>query len=504
MKTLSKLIKNTSLEIERQCLRGLPGPVVIVDRDMNVIYANDAAAAVVGYTAQECIGRKCFDLFNADHCNTPSCALRRALMENRAITERTIARPRGQAIPIQYAGVPVRNKKGKVIGAVELVTDLTELYKVVGKVTEVTEKLTEASGQLAAAANQAGQASQQVANTSQDMARGANDQAGMLQTSAEAMKQLEQMVDQVARGAATQSNELTRASDAVQGVSAATDQVARSAMAVADSARKAADLAATGADKTRKTVEGMARVQLSFNDASEKVTDLGTRSEEIGKIVAVIDDIAAQTNLLALNAAIEAARAGEHGLGFAVVSDEVRKLAERTASATKEIADLVTSVQRGVSDAVKAMQEGGNQVKDGYGLANESGEALTQIQKAAVDVSEQIGQISSAAEEMSASATELVKVMDSVGSIVEQNTAAAQEMSGSAQEVGESVENAAGIAEESGAATEQLSASAQEMGAQVEQIVASSHSLNEMSRILKESVAQFKVNTNGAREKVAV
>jgi len=383
---------------------------------------------------------------------------------------------------------------------------IENLSSLIGKVNANAGSLSEASTQLASAANQAGQASQQVAATSQDIAKGANQQATMLQKSASMMNELGKVVDQVARGAATQSTEVANAVEAVQRVAAAADQVSQSAVAVAENAQSAAGEAEAGAEKTRKTVEGMTAIQAAFNDTADKIMELGRRSEEIGKIVAVIDDIAAQTNLLALNAAIEAARAGEHGLGFAVVSDEVRKLAERTASATKEIADLVTGVQKGVAEAVKAMQEGNNQVKTGYAFANEAGEAIERIQKAVKEVSEQIGQISTAAEEMSASAADVAKMMDAVGNVVEQNTAAAQQMSAHGQEVGASVENAASIAQQSGAATEQLSAAAEQMGAQVQQIVASSQSLNEMARILKESVAQFKVHTNGngAKEKVAV
>ena len=237
----------------------------------------------------------------------------------------------------------------------------------------------------------------------------------------------------------------------------------------------------------------MERIRGTVDVASERLMELGARSEEIGKIVAVIDDIAAQTNLLALNAAIEAARAGEQGRGFAVVSDEVRKLAERTATATKEIADLIGNVQKGVEDSVKAMEEGQNEVKEGYRLADEAGIALNDILQAAGNVSDQIDQISARAQQINASSNELVQVIDNVGSITEQNTAATEEMSANATQVSKSVESVAGIAEENSAATQQVSASAQEMSAQVEEIIASSQSLKQMADELQKAVATFRL-----------
>ena len=146
----------------------------------------------------------------------------------------------------------------------------------------------------------------------------------------------------------------------------------------------------------KQTVDGMGRIRGAVEIASTQISDLGTQSDEIGKIVAVIDDIAAQTNLLALNAAIEAARAGEQGRGFAVVADEVRGLAERVTDATKEIANLIDNVLKGVAESVKATDEGTKEVSDGVQLAEEAGTSLTSILSSVETVAEQIEQISAA------------------------------------------------------------------------------------------------------------
>ncbi|MCL0102641.1 methyl-accepting chemotaxis protein [Dehalococcoidia bacterium] len=393
--------------------------------------------------------------------------------------------------------------KGLMDDTNRVIESLTQL---VTHIKVNANNLEQASDQLATAANQAGEATQQVAGTSQQMASGAADQAASSQETTRAVGQLTEVIDQIARGAQEQSSQVQKAAAATSEASSGVEQVATGAAAAAEGSRKAAEVARNGAEMTRKTVAGMEKIRATVDIASEKVTDLGKRSEQIDKIVSVISDIAAQTNLLALNAAIEAARAGEHGRGFAVVADEVRKLAERSSAATQEIADLIASIQNGVKESVKSMEEGTSEVKEGFRLASEAGNVLEEILRASVDVSEQIEQISAGAQQSSASASQLVKLIDGIGSVSEENMASTEQMSASATQVARSIESVAGIAEQNSAATEQVSASAEEMSAQVQEIVASSQSLKQMSEELQAAVSKFKLNGAGAGvgEKVLV
>jgi methyl-accepting chemotaxis protein len=230
---------------------------------------------------------------------------------------------------------------------------------------------------------------------------------------------------------------------------------------------------------------------------------MGMRSDQIGAIVETIDDIASQTNLLALNAAIEAARAGEHGKGFAVVADEVRKLAERASAATKEIGTLIKDIQKTVNDAVASMDEGAREVEVGSARAVESGTALSEIIKVVESVKEQVAGIATAATQMTAASNDLVTAMDTVSAVVEENTAATEEMAAGAAEVTQSIENIASVSEENSAAAEEVSASVEEMSAQVEEVSASTLSLEEMAQALQKVVAQFKLSASGQQAETA-
>jgi methyl-accepting chemotaxis protein len=370
---------------------------------------------------------------------------------------------------------------------------LATIRKALGEVAFNADHLNDASSQLAVAASQSGMAAEQIAATIQQVAKGTTQQTQSISQTAGAIEQMSRAIDGVARGAQEQAGAVERASLVTNQLSSAIEEVYQTAQQQAKNAAEAVQSTQNGAATVDQTIQGMTKIRAKVSQSAEKVQQMGQRSDQIGMIVETIDDIASQTNLLALNAAIEAARAGEHGKGFAVVADEVRKLAERSSQATKEIGGLIHEIQQSVGEAVRAMTESAVEVESGMNLANQSGASLVEMLQGA-EKSRQSGMaITAAAEHMNRLAAELVNAMDSVSAVVEENTAATEEMSAGSSSVTQSIENIASVSEENSAAVEEASAGAEEMSAQVAEVTTSSQSLSEMAFTLQTLVSRFKL-----------
>ena len=370
---------------------------------------------------------------------------------------------------------------------------ITGLRDAVGQVAESASAVSSAASQLASASEQSGDAARQIATTIQQVAMGITQQTtGVTKTSA-SVEQMNRAIDGVARGAQEQATAISKASQVTSRISTAIEQVANNAQSVTRDSAEAAAHSRNGAVTVQETIAGMEAIRSKVGLSATKVEEMGTRSEEIGAIVETIEDIASQTNLLALNAAIEAARAGEQGKGFAVVADEVRKLAERSSLATKEIAALIKGIQKTVNEAVGAMKASASEVEAGVERANSAGVVLEKILVAAESVYKQAEEAGNAASKVSVAAAELVESVDAVSAVIEENTAATEEMAANSSELTQSIENIASVSEENSASVEEVSASTEEVSAQVEEVSASATSLMDMAKQLSQVVARFKL-----------
>jgi len=369
------------------------------------------------------------------------------------------------------------------------------LNDVMLRARSTAEELAQARTELELVAEQAANATSEVARSSTQVAQGTSQQATAVQEINENVAGLSRSIDQVTSGAARQSGAVEAAVQIGERLASASEQMAASAQAASVGAQSTSTTARDGASRVQATVEGISRLQSRMDAAAREISALGSRSQEIGNIIAVIQDIAAQTNLLALNAAIEAARAGEQGRGFAVVADEVRQLAERVASATKEIATLIEGVQGGVAASVHAMEDGVTEMRFSTEAAAEAGTALSQIMTAVDTVAGQIAEIATGSDDVKTAGAELSRRIEDIEKVAKENHTAATSMAEQAAIVGESIESIAAVAEENSASTEEVSAAAEQMSAQVEELSASTSELGRMADALREQIAAFRLRS---------
>lgn len=306
--------------------------------------------------------------------------------------------------------------------------------------------------------SQTSEATGQVSSSSLNLTDGAEQ-------SAQAATQVAQAITQVATGAEMQVKAVAEAVAVVENMSANITQVAANANTVSQASMKAAETAKTGEQAIEKAIMQMDNAQKTVADSAEVIAELGVQSEQIGQIVETISGIAGQTNLLALNAAIEAARAGEQGRGFAVVADEVRKLAEQSQDAAKRISEMISRIQGDTDKAVQVMNRGKAEVETGAGLVQNAGVSFKDIRNSVETVSAQVEGIS-----------------DSM-----------QYVAGGSKQIIDAVQQIEIISKDTAAQAQSVSAATEEQAASMEEISASSHALRQMAEQLKETVSRFKV-----------
>jgi methyl-accepting chemotaxis protein len=303
----------------------------------------------------------------------------------------------------------------EVIEAVA-VGDLTKRIAV-----DSSDEIGEMAGHFNAFVDKLHEAITHVAQSSNEVARAANV--------------LDNATEQMASGVEQAAIQVNSVATASEEMSKTSSEIAQNCVTAVRSSELANHSVATGESIIQGTIDVMNRISDRVKESSDVIKSLGTRSDQIGEIVGLINDVADQTNLLALNAAIEAARAGEHGRGFAVVADEVRKLAERTSHATKEISDTIRAMQTETKKAVSSMEEGVSEVAIGTTEAAKSGEALKEILSLINKVTGEINQIAVASEEETATTNEIATNIQQISQVMQETARRIQENSNASSQL---------------------------------------------------------------------
>jgi methyl-accepting chemotaxis protein len=314
----------------------------------------------------------------------------------------------------------------------------------------------DSAGQVSAGSNQ-------VAGAADESAKVSVQASSAIEEVTSTMHEMSINVQNVVKNTQGQASSVAETSASIDQMVTSIQRVADTAKVLLDIANRSREEVVTGIKTMEKATDGLNRTNHAIQSSAEIINILGHRADDIGKIIEVIDDLAEQTNLLALNAAIEAARAGEHGLGFAVVADEVRKLAEKSTQSTKEIADLIQSIQREARQAVENMERSTRIVEEGLSLGNDLGAALHKIENVVTEVYKFSQEIGAATNEQSVGSSQIAKATSRLTEITQEINSAVEEQASGAQAVVRAMDKMRELVQQSASSSTELSAAAEQM-----------------------------------------
>src|SRR5438477_3846251 len=343
--------------------------------------------------------------------------------------------------------------------------------------SEMTIGLRQLVRSVRESASQVAGGSTEVASASDESAKINIQAASAIDEVTSTMHEMSINVQNMVKNTQTQASSVSETSASIDQMVASIQRVADTAKVLLDISQRSREEVHSGIQTMEKATDGLNRINTSIQNSSVIIGELGARADNIGKIVEVIDDLAEQTNLLALNAAIEAARAGEHGLGFAVVADEVRKLAEKSAQSTREISDLIQSIQKEARKAVENMDRSTGIVNEGLTLGQELNAALRKISNVVTEVYKFAQEIGAATNEQSHGSSQIARATTRLNEITHEINSAVEEQASGADAVVKAMERMRELVQQTTSGSTELAASAEQM--------------SKMSRDLLDSMDRF-------------
>jgi len=379
----------------------------------------------------------------------------------------------------------------------ELGESFREMYqnikKFLSSIFVATDKLVHSSESLYNSAEKNLRAVEQVTLAIDQISAGSQAQSADTQKTANVIGKLNEVTQAIKENADRQNENVNKTVSIINQMSVAIDKVAENTRLIADDTQNSYSTATEGKDLVDETITGMKNIKTMVDDLADKMTLLGKRSEQIGEIVQVIDNIAEQTNLLALNAAIEAARAGEHGKGFAVVADEVRKLAENSRRSTEEIRNLIIGIQNETETVVAQINQATVDVEARSEVACQAGTALREIITAVNKVVAEVDEINTAIGYMKDQSREMVGAVDIIASITQENSSVTDELLSESKIATESITNVSAVSQQNAASTQEVNASAQQITATTLQIKTEISNLNDLILEMQKASQLFKL-----------
>jgi methyl-accepting chemotaxis protein len=358
----------------------------------------------------------------------------------------------------------------------------------------MTEGLRNLVGRVRDSAAQVAAGSNQVADASDESAKISVQASSAIDEVTSTMHEMSVNVQNMVKNTQMQASNVSETSASIDQMVASIQRVADTAKVLLDISNKSREEVQSGITTMTKATDGLGRINTAIQSSSDIIDALGQRADDIGKIIEVIDDLAEQTNLLALNAAIEAARAGEHGLGFAVVADEVRKLAEKSAQSTKEISELIQSIQKEARKAVENMEKSTNIVNEGLMLGNELSVALRKISTVVTEVYKFAQEIGAATNEQSHGSSQIARATTRLNEITHEINSAVEEQAGGAQAVVRAMERMRELIQQSTSGSTELAASSEQMSKMARQL------LDSMDRFIIDTISGIGRNGNRGQE----